>query len=53
MPAYSETGIMSPAGMKSVYDTLKALDSEMASANVDVAKTFTPAFAAKAAQSVS
>jgi len=52
LPAFSETGIMSPAGMKSVYDTLKALDSEMANANVEVAKTFTPTFALKAAQSV-
>lgn len=50
--AYSETGMMSVAGMKSVYDTLKALDPEMANTTVDVAKTFTPAFALKASQSV-
>ncbi len=51
--AYSETGIMAQAGMKSVYDTLKALDSELANATVDVGKTFNASFAAKAANSVS
>lgn len=50
--AYSETGIMAPTGMKSVYDMLKALDSEMASATVDVAKTFNASFAVKAASMV-
>ncbi|WP_150286476.1 ABC transporter substrate-binding protein [Rhabdaerophilum calidifontis] len=51
--AYSETGLMAGAGMKSVYDTLKALDPEMANVNVDLGKTFVPGFAAKAAQMVS
>jgi NitT/TauT family transport system substrate-binding protein len=51
--AYSETGIMAAAGMKSVFDTLKALDKEMANVNLDVAKTFNPAFVTKAAQTVS
>ena len=50
--AYSETGIMTQAGMKSVYDMLKTLDSEMASATVDVAKTFNSSFAVKAASTV-
>jgi NitT/TauT family transport system substrate-binding protein len=51
--AYSETGLMASAGMKSVYDTLKALDKDMASVNVDVARTFNPTFVTKAAQTIS
>jgi NitT/TauT family transport system substrate-binding protein len=50
--AYSRTGVSSLDGMKSVMDMLKALDSEMASANVDVAGTFVGRFAEKAAGSV-
>lgn len=50
--AYSETGIMAAGGMKSVYDMLKALDSEMAAATVDVSKTFNASFAVKAASLV-
>ena len=50
--AYSKTGVMSPEGMKSVYDMLKALDKEMAASNVDIAKTFDGRFAAKAASMV-
>lgn len=51
--AYSETGMMAAAGMKSVYDTLKALDKGMATTNIDISKTFVPQFALKAAQTVS
>jgi NitT/TauT family transport system substrate-binding protein len=47
--AYSRTGVSSLDGMKSVMDMLKALDSEMATANVDVAGTFVGRFAEKAA----
>ena len=50
--AYSRTGISSLEGMKSVYDMLKALDSEMASATVDVAGTFIARFVEKAAGAV-
>ncbi|KAF0232256.1 MAG: NitT/TauT family transport system substrate-binding [Beijerinckiaceae bacterium] len=50
--AYSETGIMASAGMKSVYDMLKALDPELASSTVDVSKTFNSSFAVKAASMV-
>jgi NitT/TauT family transport system substrate-binding protein len=50
--AYSETGIMAPAAMKSVYDTLKDLDASMANVNVDLSKTFMPQFAVKAASMV-
>ncbi len=50
--AYSETGIMAQAGMQSVYDMLKALDKELATASVDLSKTFNPSFAAKAASLV-
>jgi NitT/TauT family transport system substrate-binding protein len=50
--AYSRTGVSSLDGMKSVMDMLKTLDSEMASATVDVAGTFVGRFAEKAAGSV-
>jgi NitT/TauT family transport system substrate-binding protein len=50
--AYSRTGISSLDGMKSVMDMLKALDTEMASATVDVAGTFVGRFAEKAAGAV-
>jgi NitT/TauT family transport system substrate-binding protein len=50
--AYSRTGLSSADGMKSVYDMLKALDSEMAAANVDVASTFVAKFTEKAATMV-
>lgn len=50
--AYSRTGLMSAEGMKSVVDMLKALDQEMATATVDIAKSFIPAFAEKAATTV-
>jgi NitT/TauT family transport system substrate-binding protein len=50
--AYSRTGVSSLDGMKSVMDMLKTLDSEMASATVDVAGTFVGRFAEKAAGAV-
>ena len=50
--AYSRTGISSLEGMKSVYDMLKSLDSEMASATVDVAGTFIARFVEKAAGTI-
>jgi NitT/TauT family transport system substrate-binding protein len=50
--AYSRTGVSSLDGMKSVMDMLKTLDSEMASATVDVAATFVGRFAEKAAGAV-
>jgi NitT/TauT family transport system substrate-binding protein len=50
--AYSRTGISSLEGMKSVYDMLKALDSEMTTTNVDVAGTFISRFVEKAAGTV-
>ncbi|MGL5114649.1 MAG: ABC transporter substrate-binding protein [Beijerinckiaceae bacterium] len=50
--AYSKTGVFASDGMKSVYDMLKALDAEMATANVDPAITFVSRFVEKAAGSV-
>lgn len=43
---------MAAAGMKSVYDTLQALDKGMAGSKVDLAKTFDPRFVIKASQTV-
>ncbi|WP_342360864.1 ABC transporter substrate-binding protein [Terrarubrum flagellatum] len=48
LESYSRTGIISPEGMKSVYDMVKALDSEMASAQVDLSRTFVDRFVKKA-----
>ena len=50
--AYSRNGIASLEGMKSVMDMLKALDSEMASASVDVSSTFISRFVEKAAGTI-
>jgi NitT/TauT family transport system substrate-binding protein len=47
--SYSLTGIASPEGMRSVFDMLKTLDPELQNATVDLAKTFNPAFAQRAA----
>jgi NitT/TauT family transport system substrate-binding protein len=47
--AYSRTGIFSADGMKSVADMLKAIDTEMATATVDLSKTQIASFAEKAA----
>ncbi len=46
--SYSRTGIASTEGMRSVFDMLKALDPEMANAQVDLARTFEPRFAQRA-----
>ena len=51
-PAYSLTGIIDPAGMKSTADMLTKFDDEMKSANVDLTKTFDERFAKKAAELV-
>lgn len=51
--AYSKTGLMSLAGMQSVYDALKALDPEIATTNLEVSKTFDARFATKAASQIS
>ena len=51
-PAYSLTGIIDPAVMKSTYDMLTKFDDEMKGANVDLAKTFDDRFAKKAAEVV-
>lgn len=41
---YSRTGIIPPAGMQSAYDMLKQFDPELASAQIDLARTFTDRF---------
>ena len=41
---YSRTGIISPEGMQSAYNMLKQFDPELASARIDLAKTFTDRF---------
>lgn len=46
--SYSRTGIASAEGMRSVFDVLKQLDPELATATVDLTKTFNPAFAQRA-----
>jgi NitT/TauT family transport system substrate-binding protein len=48
-PAYSRTGVIPPAGMKSAADMLVAFDDELKDAKVDLAKTFDGRFVAKAA----
>jgi len=47
--SYSRTGISTPDAMKSMYDSLKLLDPELATSNVDLTKTFIESFAKKAA----
>lgn len=42
--SYSQTGIVSPEGQKSVLDMLQTLDAEMKEAKVDLAKTFEDRF---------
>jgi len=49
LESYSRTGIAPPDGMKSMYDSLKLLDPELSSSNVDLSKTFIDSFAKKAA----
>jgi NitT/TauT family transport system substrate-binding protein len=46
--AYSQTGLSTLPAMQSVYDMLKALDPELATATVDLPKTFDPQFVMKA-----
>jgi NitT/TauT family transport system substrate-binding protein len=46
--SYSRTGIIAESGMKSMLEVLKTLDPELASATVDLNKTFSPQFAQKA-----
>jgi NitT/TauT family transport system substrate-binding protein len=45
LESYSRDGIASEAGMQSVLATLQALDPELASAKVDLGRTFEPRFA--------
>jgi NitT/TauT family transport system substrate-binding protein len=42
--SYSQTGIVSPEGQKSVLDMLQTLDAEMKEAKVDLARTFEDRF---------
>ena len=44
LETYSKTGIVSAEGQKSAYDMLKQFDQELATAKVDLAKTFTDKF---------
>lgn len=45
LESYSRDGVASDAGMQSVLATLQALDPELSSAKIDLAKTFDPKFA--------
>jgi NitT/TauT family transport system substrate-binding protein len=46
---YSRTGIIPPAGMQSAYDMLKQFDPELASAQINLGRTFTDRFVKAAA----
>lgn len=46
--SYSRTGVIPQAGMESILAMLKQLEPEMASAKIDLAKTFDGRFVAKA-----
>ncbi|MGL4813011.1 MAG: ABC transporter substrate-binding protein [Beijerinckiaceae bacterium] len=48
MESYSRTGLIPAEGMASILDMLKKLDAEMATANVDLSKTFVDRFVKKA-----
>lgn len=48
LESYSRTGISTPDAMKSMYDSLKLLDPELAKSDVDLNKTFIDSFAKKA-----
>lgn len=48
LESYSRTGLIPADGMASILDMLKKLDAEMASANVDLGKTFVDRFVKKA-----
>jgi NitT/TauT family transport system substrate-binding protein len=49
MSMYSANGLMDPKGAEAVLSVFSGSDPEVAKANVDVTKTYTNAFAAKAA----
>jgi NitT/TauT family transport system substrate-binding protein len=49
IPMYSRNGLMDPKGAQAVLAVFSASDPEVAKAKVDVAKTYTNEFAAKAA----
>ncbi|PSC05126.1 ABC transporter substrate-binding protein [Alsobacter soli] len=51
-PTYSQTGLISESGMKSTYDMLKQFDPELKESKVNLADTFDPRFAKKAAEVV-
>lgn len=44
LESYSRTGLIPQEGMESVLDMLRKLDPELASAKIDLAKTFDPRF---------
>lgn len=48
LESYSRTGLIPADGMASILDMLKKLDAEMASANIDLGKTFVDRFVKKA-----
>ena len=47
--SYSVTGLVPAAGMQSTYDMLLQFDEELKGSHVDLARTFLPTFALKAA----
>ncbi len=49
IPMYSENGLMDPKGAQAVLDVFSQSDAEVAQAHVDLAKTYTNAYAEKAA----
>ena len=51
-PAYSVTGIVPAAGMKSAYEMLVAFEDELKDVKVDLGKTFDDRFVKKAASSM-
>ncbi|MEN5081100.1 ABC transporter substrate-binding protein [Bosea sp. TWI1241] len=48
LESYSRTGISTPEAMKSMYESLKVLDPEIAKTDIDLSKTFIETFAKKA-----
>ncbi|MDE2365184.1 MAG: ABC transporter substrate-binding protein [Hyphomicrobiales bacterium] len=51
-PAYSQTGLIDPAGMKTSLDMLSRFDPQLKGATIDLTKTFDDRFAKKAAETV-
>ncbi len=49
LASYSRTGVITPEGQKAGYDLLAPFDAEIASAKIDLTKTFDGRFVAKAA----